>query len=66
MPDFEIIFVDDASTDHSLRIIKEQALENPKIKFISFRGNPHHPYTLQCKNNHPELQLERLPYPVFA
>ena len=39
LPDYEIIFVDDASIDHSLRIIKVLALENPKIKFISFSRN---------------------------
>ena len=39
VPDYEIILVDDASTDRSLRIIKELALENPKIKFISFSRN---------------------------
>jgi len=39
LPDYEIIFVDDASSDHSLRIIKELALENTKIKFISFSRN---------------------------
>lgn len=39
VPDYEIIFVDDASTDHSLKIIKELALENPKIRFISFSRN---------------------------
>jgi glycosyltransferase involved in cell wall biosynthesis len=39
MADYEIIFVDDASTDHSLLIIKELARKDPKIKFISFSRN---------------------------
>lgn len=39
LPDYEIIFVDDASTDHTLRIIKELTRENPKIKFMSFSRN---------------------------
>ena len=39
LPDYEIIFVDDASTDYSLPIIKKLVLENLKIKFISFSRN---------------------------
>lgn len=38
-PDYEIIFVDDASTDLSLPIIKKLAGENPKIKYLSFSRN---------------------------
>lgn len=37
--DYEIMFVDDGSTDNSLQIIKELAKANPKIRYISFRRN---------------------------
>ena len=37
--DYEILFIDDGSTDSSLNIIKELAKVDPKIKFISFRRN---------------------------
>ncbi len=37
--DYEVIFVDDGSTDNSLNIIKELARQDNKIKYISFRKN---------------------------
>lgn len=37
--DYEVIFVDDGSTDKSLEIIKELARQDAKVKFISFRKN---------------------------
>lgn len=37
--DFEVILVDDGSTDKSLSIIKEIARSDSKFKFISFRKN---------------------------
>jgi len=37
--DYEILFIDDGSTDNSLAIIKELAKVDPKIKYISFRRN---------------------------
>lgn len=37
--DYEIIFVDDGSTDKSLRVVKELGKTDPKIKYISFRKN---------------------------
>jgi glycosyltransferase involved in cell wall biosynthesis len=37
--DYEVIFVDDGSTDKSLKNIKEIVRSDPKIKFISFRKN---------------------------
>lgn len=37
--DYELIFVDDGSTDKSLSIIKELARTDNKIKYISFRAN---------------------------
>lgn len=36
---YEIMFVDDGSSDDSLKIIKEYAKTDNKIKFISFRKN---------------------------
>ena len=37
--DYEIIFVDDGSTDHSLSIIKQLAGLDQRLKFISFSRN---------------------------
>jgi len=37
--DYEIIFVDDGSTDKSLKVIKELNKEDGKVKYISFRKN---------------------------
>jgi len=39
VPDYEIILVDDASTDHSLRIIKDLAGTDTKIKYLGFSRN---------------------------
>jgi glycosyltransferase involved in cell wall biosynthesis len=36
---YEVIFVDDGSTDNSLKIIKDIAKTDTRIKFISFRKN---------------------------
>ena len=36
---YEILFVDDGSTDKSLQVIKDLARSNNKIKYISFRKN---------------------------
>ncbi len=37
--DYEIFFVDDGSTDNSLKIIKDLIRTNNKIKYVSFRKN---------------------------
>jgi glycosyltransferase involved in cell wall biosynthesis len=37
--DFEVIFVDDGSTDNSLKVIKEIARGDKKFKYISFQKN---------------------------
>lgn len=37
--DYEVIFIDDGSTDQSLKVIKELAKTDPKIRYISFRKN---------------------------
>ncbi len=38
-PDYELIFVDDGSTDNSLNIIKELSEKDNNVKYISFRKN---------------------------
>lgn len=37
--DFEIIYINDGSTDNTLKVIKELADANPNIKYISFSRN---------------------------
>lgn len=37
--DYEILFIDDGSTDKTLEIIEELATQNNKIKFLSFSRN---------------------------
>lgn len=37
--DYELLLVDDGSSDNSLQVIKELATKDPKIKYISFRKN---------------------------
>lgn len=37
--DYEIIFIDDGSTDRSLEILKKLTKEDPKIRIFSFRRN---------------------------
>jgi glycosyltransferase involved in cell wall biosynthesis len=37
--DFEVLFVDDGSTDKSLKNIKEITRTDPKFKYVSFRKN---------------------------
>src|SRR5437899_12503405 len=39
---FEIIFVDDASTDSSLRVVKEFPRADPRLRGISFSRNVLH------------------------
>jgi glycosyltransferase involved in cell wall biosynthesis len=38
-PAYELIFVNDGSSDQSLRLIKELAAQQPKVKFIDFSRN---------------------------
>jgi len=50
--EFEIIFVDDGSTDSTLQEIKKVAKENPSIKFISFSRNFGHQKALKAGLDH--------------
>jgi glycosyltransferase involved in cell wall biosynthesis len=36
---FEIIFVDDGSTDHSADVIRQLSNQDPRVKFLQFRRN---------------------------
>jgi dolichol-phosphate mannosyltransferase len=45
---YEIIFVDDGSTDDSLRILKQLHSDNQQIKYISFSRNFGHQYALKA------------------
>jgi glycosyltransferase involved in cell wall biosynthesis len=38
-PDYEIFFIDDGSEDNSLKVIKDLARTNNKIRYVSFRKN---------------------------
>ncbi|HDY71471.1 MAG TPA: glycosyltransferase [Nitrospirae bacterium] len=50
--DFEIIYVDDGSGDNTLGLLKEFALEDKRIKVISFSGNFGHQYALTAGLHH--------------
>lgn len=45
---FEIIFVDDGSTDNSLGIIKSMAIKNKEVKYLSFSRNFGHQAALRA------------------
>lgn len=45
---YEIIFVDDGSTDRTVEMIKESAHNNARIKFVSFNRNFGHQMSLTC------------------
>lgn len=46
--DYEIIFVDDGSSDGTLNVIKKEAVKNNKIKFLSFSRNFGHQNALRA------------------
>ena len=47
-PDYEILFIDDGSTDDSLSIIEKLCKTNDKIKFVSFSRNFGHQNALKA------------------
>jgi len=50
--DYEIIFIDDGSTDNSLSILSELNIKNNKIKYISFSRNFGHQNALKAGLDH--------------
>jgi dolichol-phosphate mannosyltransferase len=50
--DYEIIFVDDGSTDATAQIILQKAKNNTRIKLISFYRNFGHQTALKCAYQH--------------
>ena len=46
--DYEVIYVNDASTDKTLEKLKELHRKNPKIKYLSFSRNFGHQYALKA------------------
>ena len=46
--DYEILFIDDGSTDDTLAQIKELAISNPKVKFIALSRNFGHQNALKA------------------
>ncbi len=45
-PDYEILFIDDGSTDHSIQLIEKLSRENKQVRFISFTRNFGHQIAL--------------------
>lgn len=45
---FEIIFVDDGSTDNSLEVLKSMAIKNNEVKYLSFSRNFGHQAALRA------------------
>jgi len=50
--DYYILFVDDGSTDNTLKIIEQLSRENSRIKFISFSKNNGHQAALKAGIDH--------------
>jgi len=50
--DYELIFVNDGSRDQTLPIIKELALLNPRVKYISFSRNFGHQNAVKAGMDH--------------
>ncbi|MEW6235086.1 MAG: glycosyltransferase family 2 protein [Candidatus Omnitrophota bacterium] len=50
--DYEIVFVDDGSTDGTLEVIKKLRAKDCRVKFISFLGNYGHQTALLCGLQH--------------
>lgn len=50
--DYEIIFVDDGSSDNTLQVIKQLHTTNPHINYLSFSRNFGHQYALKAGLDH--------------
>ena len=55
LDEFEFIFVDDGSQDRSLEIVKKLAIDDPRVKYISFSRNFGHQPALKAGLDHAEF-----------
>ncbi|MBK6344457.1 MAG: glycosyltransferase family 2 protein [Bacteroidales bacterium] len=51
-PDYELIFVDDGSTDDTLETIRSVAEKDPRVRYISLSRNFGHQYALKAGLDH--------------
>ncbi len=70
--DWEMIIVDDGSTDNTVKIIKEYSQKDPRIKLIELKqnsGGPAIPRTIACKESKGEyiafLDQDDIYYPEY-
>lgn len=49
---FSIIFVDDGSTDSTLKILQKLSIEHPEVQYLSFSRNFGHQYALKAGLDH--------------
>ena len=55
LDEFEFIFVDDGSQDRSLEIVKKLAIDDPRVKYISFSRNFGHQPALKAGLDHAQF-----------
>ena len=55
LDEFEFIFVDDGSQDRSLEIVKKLAVDDPRVKYISFSRNFGHQPALKAGLDHAQF-----------
>lgn len=51
-PNWQILFIDDGSTDNSLQILRQLHQQDNRIQFISFSRNFGHQHALRCGIDH--------------